>query len=116
LEVSVTSFDAAQQVVSALASLACGEIIIDREEDGPLRTVRVPVIEVSGMTPNAVRQLDAANIPFVDVVGRRSTLDDVFFALTGHGAADEVPEPTSTDGKRKTKAKAPKHSNDRTQP
>ena len=118
LEVSVTSFDAAQQVVSALAGLACGEILVDREEDGPLRTVRVPVVEVSGMTPNAVRQLDAANIPFVDVVGRRSTLDDVFFALTGHGAAEEVLDPTSTDGKRKTKAKAKasKHSNDRTQP
>ncbi|MEO5840332.1 MAG: ATP-binding cassette domain-containing protein [Acidimicrobiales bacterium] len=115
LEVSVSSSDAAQQVMSALAGLACGEILIDREENGPLRTVRVPVVKVSGMTPNAVRQLDAANIPFVDVVGRQSTLDDVFFALTGHGAAEEVPDVALVDGKR-TKAKASKRSNDRTQP
>jgi len=90
--------------------------VVLREEDGPLRTVRVPVVKVSGMTPNAVRQLDAANIPFVDVVGRQSTLDDVFFALTGHGAAEELPDVTLADGKRKTKAKAAKHSDDRTQP
>jgi hypothetical protein len=115
LEVSVTSFDAAQQVVSALAGLACGEIVVDRDEDGPVRTVRVPVVKVAGMTPDAVRQLDAANVPFVDVVGRQSTLDDVFFALTGHGAVEDVTEPTSSDGKR-TKSKASKPSNDRTQP
>ena len=113
LEVTVASPDDAQQVVSALAGLACGEIVVDREADGPVRTVRVPVLNVSGMTPNAVRQLDAAHIPFVDVIGRQSTLDDVFFALTGHGAEEQVPDDASADGKR-TKAKASKHSNDRT--
>jgi hypothetical protein len=65
------------------------------------------------MTPNAVRQLDAAKVPFVDVVGRQSTLDDVFFALTGHGAAEEPADDASTDGKR-TKTKVSKHANDRT--
>jgi ABC-2 type transport system ATP-binding protein len=113
LEVSVSSSDAAQQVVAALTGFACGEIVIDREQDGPLRTVRVPVVKVSGMTPNAVRQLDAAKVPFVDVVGRQSTLDDVFFALTGHGAAEEPADDASTDGKR-TKTKVSKHANDRT--
>jgi ABC-2 type transport system ATP-binding protein len=114
LEVSVTTADAAQQVASALAPLACGEIVIDRSDDGPLRTVRVPVVEVSGMTPKAVRQLDAANIPFVDVFGRRSTLDDVFFALTGHGAVEETPDATVDDGKRR-RAKVSKNSNERSQ-
>ncbi|MBI5090548.1 MAG: hypothetical protein HZB15_17270, partial [Actinobacteria bacterium] len=77
-----------QLVVSALAGLACGEIVVDRAEEGPVRTVKVPVIEVSGMTAQAVRQLDAANVAFSDIVGRQSTLDDVFFALTGHGAEE----------------------------
>ena len=41
-----------------------------------------------GMVPDAVRQLDAAGIDVDDVAARHSTLDDVFFALTGHGAED----------------------------
>ncbi|MGD9998708.1 MAG: ATP-binding cassette domain-containing protein [Ilumatobacteraceae bacterium] len=88
LEVSVASADAVQQVISALAGLACGEIVVDRAEDGPVRTVRVPVVEVSGMTAQAVRRLDAEHVEFTDIVGRQSTLDDVFFALTGHAAEE----------------------------
>jgi ABC-2 type transport system ATP-binding protein len=118
LEISVASSDAAEQVVSALAGLSCGEITVDREDDSHVRTVRVPVLEVAGMTPNVVRQLDAARVPFIDVVGRRSTLDDVFFALTGHGAIEEAADETPTDGKRpdgkRPKPAAAKHSNDRT--
>jgi ABC-2 type transport system ATP-binding protein len=102
LEVSVESSDVAQQVVSALAPLACGEIVVDTASEGPVRTVTVPVLKVSGMTPNAVRQLDAASIPFIDIVGRQSTLDDVFFALTGHGAEDAT-EAAAKGGKRSKK-------------
>jgi Arc/MetJ family transcription regulator len=36
-----------------------------------------------------VRDLDSAGIEVVDVRTRRSTLDDVFFALTGRPAGDE---------------------------
>jgi len=35
-----------------------------------------------------VRELDAAGIPVRDVGIRRSTLDDVFFALTGRPSED----------------------------
>jgi hypothetical protein len=44
--------------------------------------------------PIVVRQLDEAGIGLTDIAARQATLDDVFFALTGHGAeeADE-PEP-----------------------
>ena len=51
-------------------------------------SVIVPVLDVDGLVPVAVRQLDAAGVPFADVAARLSTLDDVFFALTGR-AADE---------------------------
>jgi oleandomycin transport system ATP-binding protein len=44
----------------------------------------VPVREVRGMVPHAVRRLDDLGIEVDDVGVRHSTLDDVFFALTGH--------------------------------
>jgi oleandomycin transport system ATP-binding protein len=40
--------------------------------------------------PVVVRRLDEAGIAIRDVSGRGSTLDDVFFALTGHGAEDDA--------------------------
>jgi ABC-2 type transport system ATP-binding protein len=104
IEVTVGTADAAQQVVSALADLACGEIVVGTADEGPVRTVTVPVLKVAGMTPNAVRRLDSSNIAFLDVVGRRSTLDDVFFALTGHAAEDaEEAAPRGKQSKRKSK-------------
>jgi ABC-2 type transport system ATP-binding protein len=46
-----------------------------------------------------VRELDAAGIEVEDVGVRHSTLDDVFFALTGHpaepGVADDGAEERS---------------------
>ena len=41
------------------------------------------------MVPEAVRLLDAAGVEVVDVAARHSTLDDVFFALTGRRAEDD---------------------------
>jgi ABC-2 type transport system ATP-binding protein len=38
----------------------------------------------------AVRKLDRAKVKVADLALRRPTLDDVFLALTGHGAEDEV--------------------------
>ena len=40
--------------------------------------------------PEAVRLLDGAGVAVVDVAARHSTLDDVFFAFTGHAAEDDV--------------------------
>jgi hypothetical protein len=57
------------------------------------RTVCVPVRDARGVVPHVVRRLDAAGIEVVDVGVREVTLDDVFLALTGHGAADD-----DTDG------------------
>jgi ABC-2 type transport system ATP-binding protein len=74
----------ADRVVEALREQACGEVLVLDER----RRVIVPVFEVQGMVPEAVRRLDRSEIPFDDVVARESTLDDVFFALTGHGASE----------------------------
>ena len=38
--------------------------------------------------PVVVRQLDEAGIGVTDIAARQATLDDVFFALTGHGAEE----------------------------
>jgi ABC-2 type transport system ATP-binding protein len=68
----------------ALAAFACGEPHFDRSN----RRIVVPVRDARGIVPQVVRRLDAAGIAIDDVGVRHSTLDDVFFALTGHGADD----------------------------
>ncbi len=93
LEVILAEVDAGR-VADVLGSLACGEIVIDDDR----RTVHVPVYNIEGTVPSAVRLLDAAGVPFTDVVGRESTLDDVFFALTGHAATED----TTPDIERET--------------
>ncbi len=50
--------------------------------------VTVPVDDLTGAVPTIVRDLDQAAIDVLDVATRRSTLDDVFFALTGRPAED----------------------------
>jgi ABC-2 type transport system ATP-binding protein len=69
----------AARVVEGLASFACGDAHV---EDGG-RIIVVPVREVRGMVPLAVRRLDELGVDVEDVGVRHSTLDDVFFALTG---------------------------------
>jgi ABC-2 type transport system ATP-binding protein len=69
----------ATRVVEGLASFACGDAHV---EDGG-RIIVVPVREVRGMVPLAVRRLDELGVDVEDVGVRHSTLDDVFFALTG---------------------------------
>jgi ABC-2 type transport system ATP-binding protein len=71
--------------IAALSSLACGDSHV--EDNG--RRVVVPVREVHGLVPVAVRQLDAAQIEVDDVGVRSTTLDDVFFSLTGRSAEEE---------------------------
>ena len=74
--------DDAGRAAETLAGLACGEIRVDG------RVIEVPVFDLEGKVPEAVRQLDAAGVEVVDVAARHSTLDDVFFALTGTAAED----------------------------
>jgi ABC-2 type transport system ATP-binding protein len=87
--VTVTLLDAgdADRAISALAVVACGDV---ERGDEPL-TVSVPVTAMGGVVPDIVRRLDDAGVPFRDVQAHESTLDDVFFALTGHAAEDAQP-------------------------
>ncbi|MFO1536920.1 MAG: ATP-binding cassette domain-containing protein [Actinomycetota bacterium] len=83
IEVVCARADDRDRVAPALGALAVGAAHLD--PDG--RRVVVPVRDTRGVVPDVVRRLDAAGIALVDVGVRSSTLDDVFFALTGHAAA-----------------------------
>jgi ABC-2 type transport system ATP-binding protein len=85
IEVILTSAGDAPSAVDALSPFACGDSHIDCGR----RSVVVPVREVVGLVPLAVRRLDEAGVAIDDVGIRRSTLDDVFFALTGHAAQED---------------------------
>jgi ABC-2 type transport system ATP-binding protein len=79
IEVIVERPADAPRVVEVLAPLSIGPAEVSDEG----RTVLVPVASAQGMVPIVVRELDTAGIGVQDVGIRRSTLDDVFFALTG---------------------------------
>ena len=82
VDVTVRHIGDAGRAAESLRSLACGEITVNE------RTVEVPVFDLAGRVPETVRHLDAAGIDVDDVAARHSTLDDVFFALTGHAAEE----------------------------
>jgi ABC-2 type transport system ATP-binding protein len=87
----------APRVMEGLAHFACGEPHV---EDGGTRVV-VPVQQVHGLVPQAVRRLDELGVEVEDVGVRESSLDDVFFALTGRGleADEDAPDETTDDVK-----------------
>jgi len=85
IDVLVARVDDLPRAHEVLAGFACGEIHVEHVG----RRVVVPVDDVRGMVPRVVRRLDEAGIEVEDVGVRQSTLDDVFFALTGHAAEDE---------------------------
>jgi ABC-2 type transport system ATP-binding protein len=85
IEVVLEDPDDAPQVIAQLAVWACADC--HSERDG--QSVVVPVTDVRGLVPEVVRLLDRSDITVRDVGVRRSTLDDVFFTLTGH-TAEEV--------------------------
>jgi ABC-2 type transport system ATP-binding protein len=83
----------APQIISLLAHHACRELTVDGDGKD---VVVVPVLQMDGMVPAIVRDLDHAGITVRDVAARHATLDDVFFALTGHFAEEPIgdEEPT----------------------
>jgi ABC-2 type transport system ATP-binding protein len=94
IEVIVAEAADAPLAIEALSPFACGDSHVER--DG--RSVVVPVRDIRGVVPLAVRRLDEAGVEIDDVGVRRSTLDDVFFALTGHAAEED--EAGDTDDER----------------
>ena len=76
----------AGRAIDALAHRACAPATATPGSG----VVVLPVEDTAGIVPAVVRDLDQAGITVLDVAARGSTLDDVFFALTGHPAADET--------------------------
>jgi daunorubicin resistance ABC transporter ATP-binding subunit len=82
LEVTLTAASGA--AVPALAPYVSGEVHASR--DG-LR-LRAPVRNAPGLATRVVRALDDAGVTVDDVQIHQPSLDDVFFALTGHAAEE----------------------------
>jgi ABC-2 type transport system ATP-binding protein len=90
LEVLLTAPHA--EAERALAALVAAEVQTDR---AGLR-LQAPVRASAGLATRVVRALDEAGIEVDEVEIRQPSLDDVFFALTGHPTADE-PDLTTND-------------------
>ena len=80
-----------QGAASSWRSRACGDDLVGEDH----RTIIVPVVKVEGHGPRRrCASSTQAGIGLTDIAARQATLDDVFFALTGHGAeAAGEPEP-----------------------
>ena len=84
--------------VDALAPLVAGRILVS--DDG--RRLRAPIAMREGIATAVIRCLDDAGVAVDDISIHRPSLDDVFFALTGHAAetpadADADADPDATD-------------------
>ncbi len=95
LEVTLTDSD--PTAPRALEALVNGPVHVSH--DG--RRLRAPVRSGAGLVTTVVRALDSAGISVDDVEVRQPSLDDVFFALTGHPSeetedAEEGDEPELT--------------------
>ena len=91
----VTLSEANPAAAAALSPYVSGEVNVSH--DG--RRLRAPVPSMSGLATTVVRALDDAGVQVDDVDVHQPSLDDVFFALTGHPVSDsdrpesERPEP-----------------------
>jgi ABC-2 type transport system ATP-binding protein len=84
LELTLKDYDQETAAIEALAPLA------DERPKCEHGILVMPLNRTRGDIAEAVRRLDAASVDIADIAVRRPTLDDVFFALTGHAA--EEPE------------------------
>jgi ABC-2 type transport system ATP-binding protein len=84
LQVTLTAADPA--AAYALEPFVSGPVHVS--SDG--RCLSAPVASGSGLATTVVRALDAGAIAVDDVEVRRPSLDDVFFALTGHPTETEL--------------------------
>jgi ABC-2 type transport system ATP-binding protein len=82
LEVALSAPNPA--AVDAVSRFAVGTVQVSR--DG--RRLRAPVTTTGGLATTVVRALDAAGVTVDNVAVAHPSLDDVFFALTGHPTDD----------------------------
>jgi ABC-2 type transport system ATP-binding protein len=85
LEVTLSTLDPA--AIEALEPFTAGRVQINH--DG--RRLRAPVRNGAALATTVVRALDEAGIAVDDVQVHQPSLDDVFFALTGHPAKLDKP-------------------------
>jgi len=91
LEVTISAPHPA--AAATLAALANGPVV---ELDGG-RRLRAPVEARAGLATAVIRALDGAGIAVDDLEIHHPSLDDVFFALTGHQASDETDDDDNED-------------------
>jgi daunorubicin resistance ABC transporter ATP-binding subunit len=95
LEVTLSQSDSAAS--AALQPYVAGPVHVSH--DG--RRLRAPVRSGAGLATTVVRALDTAGISVDDVEVHQPSLDDVFFALTGHPTEETEdrtePEPSLAD-------------------
>ena len=80
-----------------LARAAVGEVEVN---EGTL-TLLAPISGGPPVLRGVLRDLEEAGVEVTDVGLRRPTLDDVFFALTGHGAEEAERDGPDDDGRRR---------------
>jgi daunorubicin resistance ABC transporter ATP-binding subunit len=81
------------RVRSALAPLVAGPVQFLDDE----RRLRAPIVPDRGLVTAAIRALDDIGVAVDDVVIHHPSLDDVFFALTGHAAAPADADEATSD-------------------
>ena len=95
LEVTLSHPDPAG--TGALEAFVSGPVQVSHDA----RHLRAPVHSTAGLATRIVRALDEAGITVDDVQVHPPSLDDVFFALTGHPSAEiddeALPEPDNSD-------------------
>jgi ABC-type multidrug transport system ATPase subunit len=78
---------------AALSPYVSGDVSVSH--DG--RRLRAPVPSMGGLATTVVRALDSAGVVVDDIDVHQPSLDDVFFALTGHPVSDESTERSEPD-------------------
>lgn len=87
-ELRLANLEDFEQVKALLSSI--GEVIIgEAGEEGPMANQQTDALVIAApdganTLTNIVLKLESAGIPLADISLRRPSLDDVFFALTGH--------------------------------
>jgi ABC-2 type transport system ATP-binding protein len=88
------SLDDRQRACDSLSDLTGTTPIVDKQRD----LLVVPAPEGSRSLVEAVRAMDTAEVPIIDIQLHKPTLDDVFLSITGHiaepdgGTEDELEE------------------------